>query len=96
MRRWTLETLSMLTSACTTRRQCSLHKFEVAGGLVSGTESSRGRISLQRPNRQWECVLSLPKLSATLDVELMTPSPCSYPAAWPPQCVKLSPSPLRA
>ncbi|GAA6000499.1 hypothetical protein JCM10207_008040 [Rhodosporidiobolus poonsookiae] len=34
--------------------KCSLHKFEVAGGLVSGTESSRGRISLQRPNRQWD------------------------------------------
>ncbi|KAJ8296009.1 Neutral trehalase [Rhodotorula toruloides] len=32
----------------------SLIKFEVAGGLVSGTESSRGRISLQRPNRQWD------------------------------------------
>ncbi|GAA5926388.1 hypothetical protein JCM1841_007002 [Sporobolomyces salmonicolor] len=34
--------------------KCSLHKFEVAGGLLSGTESSRGRISLQRPNRQWD------------------------------------------
>ncbi|GAA5887318.1 hypothetical protein JCM6882_002490 [Rhodosporidiobolus microsporus] len=34
--------------------KCSLHKFEVAGGLVSGTEGSRGRISLQRPNRQWD------------------------------------------
>ncbi|TNY22358.1 alpha,alpha-trehalase-neutral trehalase [Rhodotorula diobovata] len=34
--------------------KCSLHKFEVAGGLVSGTETSRGRISLQRPNRQWD------------------------------------------
>ncbi|GAA5983817.1 hypothetical protein JCM11641_005204 [Rhodosporidiobolus odoratus] len=34
--------------------KCSLHKFEVAGGLVSGTESSRGRVSLQRPNRQWD------------------------------------------
>ncbi|GAA5852877.1 hypothetical protein JCM5353_001228, partial [Sporobolomyces roseus] len=34
--------------------KASLHKFEVAGGLVSGTEGSRGRISLQRPNRQWD------------------------------------------
>ncbi|GAA5828689.1 hypothetical protein JCM3766R1_003790 [Sporobolomyces carnicolor] len=34
--------------------KASLHKFEVAGGLVSGTEASRGRISLQRPNRQWD------------------------------------------
>ncbi|KAI9500348.1 neutral trehalase [Coemansia spiralis] len=29
-------------------------KFEVNGGLVSGTEESRGKISLQRPNRQWD------------------------------------------
>ncbi|KAJ2126815.1 alpha,alpha-trehalase nth1, partial [Coemansia sp. RSA 678] len=29
-------------------------KFEVRGGLVSGTEESRGRISLLRPNRQWD------------------------------------------
>jgi len=32
----------------------ALPKFEVAGGLVSGTESSRGKISLDRPNRQWD------------------------------------------
>ncbi|KAM0754949.1 trehalase-domain-containing protein [Meredithblackwellia eburnea MCA 4105] len=32
----------------------SLIKFEAPGGLLSGTESSRGRISLQRPNRQWD------------------------------------------
>jgi alpha,alpha-trehalase len=32
----------------------SLSKFEVTGGLVSGTESSRGQISLDRPNRQWD------------------------------------------
>ncbi|KAI8079745.1 trehalase-domain-containing protein [Halteromyces radiatus] len=32
----------------------SLHKFEVLGGLVSGTESSRGEITLDRPNRQWD------------------------------------------
>ncbi|KAJ2630321.1 alpha,alpha-trehalase nth1 [Coemansia sp. RSA 1290] len=29
-------------------------KFEVKGGLVSGTEESRGQISLLRPNRQWD------------------------------------------
>ncbi|KAJ2311392.1 alpha,alpha-trehalase nth1 [Coemansia sp. RSA 2705] len=29
-------------------------KFEVRGGLVSGTEESRGKISLLRPNRQWD------------------------------------------
>lgn len=32
----------------------ALPKFEVAGGLVSGTEKSRGKISLDRPNRQWD------------------------------------------
>ncbi|KAK4058296.1 alpha,alpha-trehalase nth1 [Microbotryomycetes sp. JL221] len=32
----------------------SLHLFEVAGGLVSGTDASRGKVSLQRPNRQWD------------------------------------------
>jgi hypothetical protein len=31
----------------------ALPKFEVAGGLVSGTEESRGIISIDRPNRQW-------------------------------------------
>ncbi|KAK4699912.1 alpha,alpha-trehalase, partial [Phenoliferia sp. Uapishka_3] len=32
----------------------SLHKFEAPGGLLCGTEGSRGKISLQRPNRQWD------------------------------------------
>lgn len=32
----------------------SLYKFEVLGGLVSGTEKSRGITSLDRPNRQWD------------------------------------------
>ncbi|CAM0135919.1 alpha,alpha-trehalase nth1 [Umbelopsis sp. WA50703] len=32
----------------------SLMKFEVLGGLVSGTEESRGITSLDRPNRQWD------------------------------------------
>lgn len=32
----------------------SLSKFEVIGGLVPGTEESRGKISLSRPNRQWD------------------------------------------
>uniref|UniRef100_A0A1D1XJN9 Trehalase n=1 Tax=Anthurium amnicola TaxID=1678845 RepID=A0A1D1XJN9_9ARAE len=32
----------------------SLPKFEVLGGLVSGTEESRGTIALDRPNRQWD------------------------------------------
>ena len=25
-----------------------------SGGVVSGTEQSRGKISLERPNRQWD------------------------------------------
>ncbi|KAI7871492.1 neutral trehalase [Spinellus fusiger] len=31
-----------------------LYRFEAQGGLVSGTEVSRGHISLDRPNRQWD------------------------------------------
>lgn len=49
-----------LWAGCATEEQCwrivehSLKKFEVLGGLVSGTEESRGKISLDRPNRQWD------------------------------------------
>lgn len=32
----------------------ALPKLEVFGGLVSGTEESRGKIGLDRPNRQWD------------------------------------------
>ncbi|KAF2260919.1 neutral trehalase [Lojkania enalia] len=32
----------------------ALPKFEVFGGLVSGTEKSRGAVGLDRPNRQWD------------------------------------------
>ncbi|KAF4455682.1 Neutral trehalase [Fusarium austroafricanum] len=32
----------------------ALPKFEAYGGLVSGTEESRGAIGLDRPNRQWD------------------------------------------
>ncbi len=32
----------------------ALPRFEVFGGLVSGTEESRGIISIDRPNRQWD------------------------------------------
>lgn len=38
----------------------ALPKFEVAGGLVSGTEESRGIISLDRPNRQWDYPFAWP------------------------------------
>ena len=32
----------------------ALPKFESYGGLLSGTEKSRGKISVSRPNRQWD------------------------------------------
>ncbi|KAI5307683.1 alpha,alpha-trehalase nth1, partial [Ascosphaera atra] len=32
----------------------ALPKFSCYGGLVSGTEKSRGQISITRPNRQWD------------------------------------------
>ncbi|KAJ5679658.1 Neutral trehalase [Penicillium macrosclerotiorum] len=32
----------------------ALPRFENFGGLVSGTEESRGAVSLERPNRQWD------------------------------------------
>ncbi|CAL5874478.1 uncharacterized protein PFLUO_LOCUS8774 [Penicillium psychrofluorescens] len=32
----------------------ALPRFEAYGGLVSGTEESRGAVSLERPNRQWD------------------------------------------
>ncbi|KAK4900913.1 alpha,alpha-trehalase nth1 [Elasticomyces elasticus] len=34
--------------------QKALPRFEVHGGLVSGTEESRGPVGLSRPNRQWD------------------------------------------
>ncbi|KAI6042903.1 glycoside hydrolase family 37 protein [Pisolithus marmoratus] len=49
-----------LWAGCASDEQCwklvsqSLKKFEVLGGLVSGTEESRGKVSLDRPNRQWD------------------------------------------
>ncbi|KAK0543759.1 alpha,alpha-trehalase nth1 [Tilletia horrida] len=38
----------------------SLKKFEVVGGLIPGTEDSRGRITLDRPNRQWDYPFAWP------------------------------------
>lgn len=32
----------------------ALPRFEAYGGLVSGTEDSRGPVGLERPNRQWD------------------------------------------
>ncbi|CAI2168303.1 16969_t:CDS:2 [Funneliformis geosporum] len=53
-------TLWALWAGCASSEQAeklvkiSLPKFEVLGGLVSGTEDSRGTIALDRPNRQWD------------------------------------------
>ncbi|KAL7424074.1 alpha,alpha-trehalase nth1 [Cryptotrichosporon argae] len=53
-------TLWPLWAGCASETQAlklvrnAMPKFEVAGGLVSGTEESRGLISLDRPNRQWD------------------------------------------
>jgi len=50
----------------------SLKKFEVIGGVVSGTEESRGKISLDRPNRQWDYpYVSLPVRSTNIDESLL-------------------------
>jgi len=32
----------------------ALPKFEAFGGLLSGTEESRGEVGIERPNRQWD------------------------------------------
>ncbi|KAI1751676.1 glycoside hydrolase family 37 protein [Xylaria castorea] len=32
----------------------AIPKFEAYGGLLSGTEKSRGEVSIERPNRQWD------------------------------------------
>ena len=50
---------AMWAGAATPRQAASLvinalPKFEVFGGLVSGTEESRGVVGLSRPNRQWD------------------------------------------
>lgn len=38
----------------------SLKRFEVQGGLIPGTEDSRGKITLERPNRQWDFPFAWP------------------------------------
>lgn len=50
---------AMWAGACTPKQATvmvakALPKFEVHGGLVSGTEESRGAVGLKRPNRQWD------------------------------------------
>lgn len=55
-----------------------MKRFEVLGGLVSGTEESRGKISLDRPNRQWD----YPCVDVSLIVYTVNLIISSY--AWPP------------
>lgn len=56
----TVTTFWAMWAKCASQEQAekmtrqSLYKFEVMGGLVSGTAESRGTISLDRPNRQWD------------------------------------------
>ncbi|KAG1472487.1 hypothetical protein G6F56_001509 [Rhizopus delemar] len=56
----TVTTLWAMWAKCASQEQAqkmmskALPKFEVTGGLVSGTAESRGEISLDRPNRQWD------------------------------------------
>ncbi|KAI8808133.1 glycoside hydrolase, partial [Cladochytrium replicatum] len=56
----TVTTFYALWSGLATEEQArhmvpkALDLFEVKGGLVSGTEESRGRVGLDRPNRQWD------------------------------------------
>ncbi|GAB7355628.1 hypothetical protein MBLNU459_g6350t1 [Dothideomycetes sp. NU459] len=50
---------AMWSGVCTTEQatamvQKALPRFEALGGLVSGTEESRGPVGLSRPNRQWD------------------------------------------
>ncbi|KAL7310394.1 alpha,alpha-trehalase nth1 [Mucor circinelloides] len=56
----TVTTFWAMWAQCASQEQAekmarhALPKFEVMGGLVSGTVESRGVISLDRPNRQWD------------------------------------------
>lgn len=54
-----ITTLWPMWAGCASQHQAdkimkNLRRFEVQGGLVSGTENSRGQITLMRPNRQWD------------------------------------------
>ncbi|KAK9447111.1 trehalase-domain-containing protein [Limtongia smithiae] len=53
-------TLWAMWAGCASPRQAArlvaeaIPKFEEFGGLVSGTEKSRGKVGIDRPNRQWD------------------------------------------
>ncbi|KAJ2894335.1 trehalase-domain-containing protein [Zalerion maritima] len=51
---WPLWAGVLSTTQATLLVKSALPKFEAFGGLLSGTEKSRGDIGLDRPNRQWD------------------------------------------
>ena len=51
---WAMWARVASTQKATTMVERALPRFEELGGLVSGTEESRGKIGLDRPNRQWD------------------------------------------
>jgi len=66
-------------------RTQSLRKFEVLGGVVPGTEESRGKISLDRPNRQWD----YPCVIASIEIQggILVITDNRY--AWPPHQIMI-------
>ncbi|ORX48489.1 trehalase-domain-containing protein [Hesseltinella vesiculosa] len=51
---WTMWAKSCSPDQADAMIKAGLPKFEQQGGLVCGTEASRGEITLDRPNRQWD------------------------------------------
>lgn len=81
--------LRELISLHTLSSSQSLKKFEVLGGLVSGTEESRGKISLDRPNRQWDypcvdvCCIANTAGLILVPFQLCMASSPNYGLGWP-------------
>ena len=51
---WAMWAGVAIPNQASTMVQKALPRFEVHGGLVSGTEESRGPVGINRPNRQWD------------------------------------------
>ena len=51
---WAMWAGAATTFQATAMVSKALPRFEVHGGLVSGTEESRGPVGVHRPNRQWD------------------------------------------
>ena len=51
---WTLWSGAATPGRAAAMVERALPRFEMLGGLVSGTEESRGKIGIDRPNRQWD------------------------------------------